>query len=115
MGDYNIYLIVLCAMVLDYASGVLKAGMAGDIQSKAMREGLCHKAAYLFVIAAAMLVEYGSTLLPMGFDLPLVIPVCAGITLIEITSIIENVSQINPALKGSKLLSLFHTDGKAGE
>lgn len=112
MVDYHIYAIVLAAVALDFLSGIAKAAKAGGIASKAMREGLMHKAAYIFVLSAAVLVEHCIGYLDIGFAAPITAPVAAGIVLIEITSVIENVGEINPALKGSALLALFKVSSK---
>lgn len=102
--------IVFLLVLIDYITGVVNAIMQGELSSKRMREGLGHKFAYLAVICVALIVEYGSDYINLGIELPVFIPVCVGICLTEITSIIENCVKINPELSSSNILNIFNTD-----
>ena len=104
--------IVFLLVLIDYVTGVVNAIMHGELSSKTMREGLGHKFTYLAVICVALIVEYGSDYINLGIELPVFIPVCAGIALTEITSIIENCVKINPELSGSNILNIFNIDRK---
>lgn len=104
--------VVFLLVLIDYITGVVDAIMHGELSSKKMRQGLGHKFAYLAIICVALIVEYGSDYIDFGIGLPVFIPVCAGICLIEITSIMENCVKINPELKGSNILNIFNTGGK---
>ena len=92
----------------DYVSGMAKAIVQRNISSRIMRDGLWHKFAYIVVTCTAILIEWGSQWLDLGFDLPLVTPVLISIALIEITSILENCVKINPELKSNKVLNIFN-------
>lgn len=107
--------IVFLLVLIDYVTGVVNAIMQGELSSKRMREGLGHKFTYLVVICVALIVEYGSEYLNIGIGLPVFIPVCAGICLTEITSIIENCVKINPELSGSNILNIFNIDRKEND
>lgn len=102
--------IVFLLVLVDYITGVVNAIMHGELSSKRMRQGLGHKFAYLAIICVALTVEYGSDYINLGIELPVFIPVCAGICLIEITSIMENCVKINPELKDSNILNIFNID-----
>lgn len=104
--------IVFLLVLIDYITGVVNAIMHGELSSKKMREGLGHKFAYLAVICVALIVEYGSGYINLGIDLPVFIPVCAGICMTEITSIIENCVKINPELSSSNILNIFNINNK---
>lgn len=104
--------IVLLLVLIDYITGVVNAIMHGELSSKTMREGLGHKFTYLAVICVALIVEYGSDYINLGIELPVFIPVCVGICLIEITSTIENCVKINPELSSSNILNIFNIDKK---
>lgn len=104
--------IVFSLVLIDYITGVVNAIMHGELSSEKMRQGLGHKFAYLAVICVALIVEYGSDYINLGIDLPVFIPVCIGICLIEITSIMENCVKINPDLRGSNILNIFNIDRK---
>lgn len=104
--------IVFLLVLIDYVTGVVNAIMQGELSSKRMREGLGHKFTYLAVICVALIVEYGSDYINLGIELPVFIPVCTGICLTEITSIVENCAKINPELSSSNILNIFNINKK---
>lgn len=104
--------IVSLLVLIDYITGVVNAIMHGELSSGKMRQGLGHKFAYLVIICVALIVEYGSGYINLGIRPPVFIPVCAGVCLIEITSIMENCVKINPELSGSGILDIFNIDKK---
>lgn len=104
---------VFLLALIDYITGVVNATMHHELSSERMRQGLGHKFAYLAVISVALIIEYGSGYIDLGIKLPVFIPVCASICLIEITSIMENCIKINPELSGSNILDIFNIDRKA--
>lgn len=107
--------IVFLLAGIDYVTGVVNAIMHGELSSERMRQGLGHKFTYLVVIFVALIVEYGSDYINLGIELPVFIPVCAGICLIEITSIMENCTKINPELSKSNILNIFKVDKKESD
>ena len=104
--------IVFLLVLIDYTTGVINAIMHGELSSEKMRQGLVHKSAYLAIICVALIVEYGSDYINLGIKLPVFIPVCVGICLIEITSIMENCVKINPELSDSNILNIFNIKRK---
>lgn len=104
--------IVFLLVLIDYVTGVVNAIMHGKLSSEEMRKGLGHKFAYLAVISVSLIVEYGSDYINLGIELPIFLPVCAGICLIEITSIMENCVKINPKLSDSNILNIFNINKK---
>lgn len=107
--------IVFLLALIDYVTGVVNAIIHGELSSKTMREGLGHKFTYLAVICVALIVEYGSDYINLGTELPVFVPVCAGICLTEITSIIENCVKINPELSSSNILNIFNINKKEND
>lgn len=107
--------IVFLLVLIDYVTGVVNAAMHSELSSEKMRKGLGHKFAYLAIICVALIVEYGSGYIDLGIKLPLFMPVCVGICLIEITSIIENCAKINPELSKSNILNIFKVDKKESD
>lgn len=107
--------IVFLLVLIDYITGVVNAIMHGELSSERMRQGLGHKFAYLAIICVALIVEYGSDYINLGVELPVFMPVCAGICLIEITSIMENCAKINPELSKSNILNIFKVDKKEND
>lgn len=88
-------------MVADIISGVLKAWHAHDMQSKALRNGLYHKVAFLGVIGLAQLTELAADKMPeIELNEPIVGAICAYIVLTELVSVLENLRDINPDIGG---------------
>lgn len=102
-----IFAIVAALIIMDIITGILKAVEAKNLNSSKMREGLFHKGAFIGVIILAWIVEYGSGYLQLGFQLPIVTPVCVYIAGTEIVSVFENLCAINPELAGGKLATIF--------
>lgn len=99
----NLYIIgITCAFMLaDIISGVLKAWHAHDVQSKALRNGLYHKAAFLGVIGLAQLTELAADKIPeIELNLPITGAICAYIVLTELVSVLENLRDVNPDIGG---------------
>lgn len=107
--------IVFLLVLIDYITGVVNAIMHSELSSERMRQGLGHKFAYLAIICVALIVEYGSDYINLGIELPVFMPVCAGICLIEVTSIMENCAKINPELSKSNILNIFKVDEKKSD
>lgn len=90
---------MLLFVVLDLVSGVAAAYARREVESPKLREGLWHKAGYIFVLFCSILVEWAMNEgMDLGFSLPLVMPVCCWISLMEMVSILENSAKINPEL-----------------
>lgn len=107
--------IVFILTLIDYVTGIVNAIMHGELSSERMRQGLGHKFAYLTVICVALIVEYGSGYINLGIELPVFMPVCVGICLIEITSIMENCTKINPELSKSNILNILKVGKKESD
>lgn len=102
-------IITLAFIIFDFASGICKAYKAKNISSTIMREGLYHKGAYVGIIALAFLAQWGSAHMELGFTIPLTAAACAYISLTEITSILENLAELNPELKENPVFKIFDT------
>lgn len=104
-------ILVLILIVLDVISGIAAAFMKKTIDSSVMRRGLWHKASYLLVILLAVALEWavsvGGPDLGIGLDLPIVVPTCIYLGLTEISSIGENLSQIDPSLMSAPVFSVL--------
>lgn len=108
-------LAVLVFVALDYVTGVIKSIMAGNLSSKKMREGLGHKFAYLCAFFIAWFIDFEMTHIDLGFTMMLTPVITVGIVLIELSSIVENLGDINPELKGSKIMSIFMDSTTGGD
>lgn len=102
-----IYGIVAAFIALDFVTGLVKAFAAGNFSSAKMRTGLWHKASLVLVIALGVLVDYAQVYLELGVSVPVAGAVCGYISLMEISSVLENLCEINPELMPEKLVKLF--------
>ena len=99
---------VLFFMLLDMVSGIAAAFKNNEYSSKKVREGIFHKAGLIVVVLCAAAIELFVLHVPsIGISVPLLVPVCAIIALMEMSSIMENAVKMNPALEGNKVLGLF--------
>ena len=111
---------VLFFVATDYTTGIGKAIMAGNLSSKKMREGLGHKFAYLVLTLTSYMIDVFNTHVDLGLPVRVYLITVGGICLIELTSILENITQINPELKDIPFMQIFNatntdTDHKHGE
>ena len=86
-------------IILDVISGLASAYALHAIESPKLRQGLWHKVGYFLVVFCAIIIEWAMTKgMDLGFNMPLVIPICVWISLMEIVSTLENAAKINPDL-----------------
>lgn len=98
---------VLFFISTDYITGIIKAIIQGDLSSKMMREGLGHKLTYLILTLVTWFIDTLNAHLTLGFPLDVFTCTVTGICLIELTSIIENITAINPELKNAAFMNIF--------
>ena len=98
---------VLFFVAIDYITGIVKAIMAGNLSSKRMREGLGHKFAYLALILTSYMIDTFSAHVDLGLPVHVFLVTVGGVCLIELTSILENVTEINPELKDVPFMQIF--------
>lgn len=107
-NDIMCYFIAIVVFVfIDYITGVVNAAMHSRLNSSKMREGLGHKFAYCVLIFVAYIID--AIQLNSSLNLPFeMFPIISiGIIAIELTSIIENVCEINPELRKAKFMDIF--------
>lgn len=106
----TIAIVLTCILIaLDYVTGLIKAVAQQKVQSSIMRQGLWHKLAEILAILLAYLVVIEGHYLRLPFDIDFLIPgVVAWITVMEVTSILENIGEINPELKATSFLKIFN-------
>lgn len=105
-------------ITLDVVSGIASAASRGELRTSKLREGLMHKLALVLTIVLAIALEYASDVLPIDVKVPLVIPVCAYITLMEACSVYENIKSMNPDVRVQSFEDLFQlpkTDGEPSD
>ena len=109
---------VLFFVTTDYVTGIVKAIMGGNLSSKRMREGLGHKFTYLVLILVAYMIDVVGVHVDLGLPVHVYLVTVGGICLIELTSIIENITETNPELKDMPFLQIFSNtdpDHRRGE
>lgn len=106
---------VVAFIFTDYITGVVNAAMHSRLNSRKMREGLGHKFAYCVLIFVAYIID--AIQLNSSLNLPFeMFPIVSiGIIAIELTSIIENVCEINPELREAKFMDIFEKNNKTNE
>lgn len=101
----KVYIIVGSFILFDIITGVLKALYKGKLNSTLLRKGLFHKLSEVITVACSGLLQYATTIVDFGVNVPLLPIVSVYICLMELVSIIENLCVVNPKLK--KLFSPY--------
>lgn len=101
------YIVTACFVLLDLLTGLIKAFKEKSYSSTVMREGLYHKTGSILCVVFGLLVDYAQSFIDIGISIPVAIPICVYIILMEIGSIIENVCSINPQIMPEKLQNFF--------
>ena len=94
-------------IVTDYITGVAKAIIQDNLSSKKMREGLGHKFAYFILVLVSWFVDMVNLHIQIGLPISVFVCTVGGISLIELTSILENITSINPELKDAPFMNVF--------
>lgn len=107
---------VIFFISIDYVTGVAKAIMRDNLSSRKMREGLGHKFAYLMLVLVAWFIDEVNRHIDLGLPMSVFVCTVGGVCLIELTSILENVTEINPELKNAPFMQIFaqSTSGSTG-
>lgn len=104
-------IVAAALMALDVVWGVAAALIRHDFKSGAMREGLGHKATLVVVVVLAVIVQGASGhIADLGFEVPLILPACIYIIVMEVASVLETAKQTYPGLADTPLMSIFDSD-----
>lgn len=98
---------VMFFITTDYVTGVAKAIMQDNLSSKKMREGLGHKFAYIILVLVAWFIDEVNLHVDLGLPMSVFVCTVGGICLIELTSILENITVINPELADAPFMQIF--------
>lgn len=111
-GNQNFVFVALILIALDVIVGFSNAVAHGEVSSSKMRSGLWHKLGSMFLILVADVVD-GSLLggVDLGFKSPVLVAVCLYIALMEVTSVLENITKLNPELGNNPLVSRLKSVG----
>ena len=96
--EMGIYITVLSFIAFDILTGFLKAFYKEGINSTSLRKGLFHKLSEIIAVGGAALVEFGLDYFSTNIELPMVGAVSTYICIMELISILENLSEVNPGL-----------------
>lgn len=104
-------IIMACLMMLaDIAVGFVGAAVRHDVSSTKMREGIGHKVMVLVLIAVAYLLGVGlGHVSGIEAEIPSTEVVCWYVVVMELASILENVSLAWPEFADTRLFRYFST------
>ena len=104
-------IIMACVMMLaDIITGFTGAVVRHDIRSTKMREGIGHKVMVLVLIAVAYLLGVGlGHVSGIQTEIPSTEVVCWYVVVMELASILENVSLAWPEFADTRLFRYFST------
>lgn len=92
------YFITFLFMILDFVTGIVMSVKNKNFNSSIMREGLFNKFGSIAIVTVGVLIDFGQQYLDLGYNVPVANALCVYIVIMEIGSIIENVSKINKNL-----------------
>lgn len=98
-------IIMACVMMLaDIITGFTGAVVRHDISSTKMRDGIGHKTMILVLIAVAYVLGVGlGHVSGINAEIPSTEVVCWYVVVMEIASILENISKVWPEFSGTSL------------
>lgn len=106
--NITIGIIALIFIAFDVLTGWLKAIATKTTNSSIMRSGLFHKLGEIVAIIFGYVCEYSLPLIGVDIDIPFAVAIGTYIVLMELASIIENISKINPRL--SRIMTNIFSD-----
>lgn len=96
--NVTIGIIVLIFIAFDVLTGWLKAIATGTTDSSIMRKGLFHKLGEIVAVIFGYMCQYTLPYVGVEIKIPFAVAIGTYIILMEIASIIENISKMNPNL-----------------
>lgn len=100
-------LAVVFFITVDYVTGIAKAILNDTLSSRKMRQGLWHKFSYLILTLVAYFIDMINLHVDLGLPVSVFVCTVGGISLIELTSILENITAINPELADAPFMKVF--------
>lgn len=96
--EYFLIILYLVLIAADIISGIIKGISEKDLKSSILRDGFFKKISALLVLSVVYLVNYGlSQYTELNIDI--FSYSCVYLIFMEIISVVENASLINPSLK----------------
>lgn len=94
-----IYIAVAAFILFDILTGLIKALYKHNLNSTLLRKGLYNKLSEIVAMFGGGLLEYGASYINLGFDMHIKEIVAVYICAMELVSILENISMVNPSFK----------------
>lgn len=107
MKNYLYLLCVLVLMLFDVSTGIVQALKNHNFTSKRMREGAFNKAGLIFLLVFGLILDWTAKYIQLGLPVKISIAFSAYIGLMEISSVIENISRINKQLVPEKIRNML--------
>ena len=102
--------IMMCADIL---VGFIGAVIQHNISSIKMREGVLHKILMLVLIFVCLTIEVATShMFKLPYDIPTCEVICGYVVVMELASIIENISTVYPEFAKSGVAKLFNLNEK---
>lgn len=103
----------MCLNILDIITGIFYAFKERKIKSRNLRDGVFKKVGFVLTYFLGYLVDYYGCLIGLAFDFSVLNVICTMVCITEITSILENLSNITgQASLFNKLTDLLRFDKK---
>lgn len=93
------FLVVIVFIILDIITGLVKAFYNNSYSSSEMGKGGLRKIGIFLAVVLCYIVELCLPYLNITINIPITVIAAAYLTFMEITSIIENLSALNPNIK----------------
>ena len=94
----TLVIIVLVAIAADIVTGLIAALYKREFASSVMREGLFHKVGEVCAVALLYGMEWAQPIIGIDTGLPLFTAGCGYLVLMELGSVLENLSKFTPGL-----------------
>ena len=94
----TLVIIVLAAIAADIFTGLIAALYKREFASSVMREGLFHKVGEICAVALLYGIEWAQPIINIDTGFPLFAAGCGYLVLMELGSIVENISKFTPGL-----------------
>lgn len=104
---YTIILLTIFTIILDITSGILKAIKNKEFNSTKLRKGGLNKVAELLVIVFGVVLTIALPRFNINIGFNVSYAICAYLFLMECTSIIENIGEINPNIIPPRISNFF--------
>lgn len=103
----QMYIAVAIMIVFDVATGLIGAFATNTYKSTKMREGLYHKLGLVLCVIFGFMLQKYQGYVGLNINVPIASGICVYISLMEISSVLENLCKINPELMPKKLTDIL--------